>query len=72
MDDLDRRFGFHPATNDVVAAAHQQVRQMCREVAAELTAMLPDSRERSLAITKLEEAMMWGNAAIARGTAVPQ
>lgn len=26
----------------------------------------PDSRERSLALTKIEEAVMWANAAIAR------
>lgn len=27
---------------------------------------LPDSREKSLSITKLEECMMWANACVAR------
>jgi hypothetical protein len=42
------------------------VRQACRRLADELNAKLPEGREKSLAITHLEEVMFWGNAAIAR------
>lgn len=65
MDDILNRFKFHPAT-ETTGPQHDQVRTMCLDVAQDLTALLPESREKSLAITKLEEAMMWANAAIAR------
>jgi hypothetical protein len=38
------------------------------EAATELCALTPSSREQSLMLTALEEAMMWGNAAISRNT----
>ena len=37
-----------------------------RELAELIEACCPDSREKSLAHTKVEEAAMWANAAIAR------
>ncbi len=36
------------------------------KLAQYVLALTPESREQSLAVTKLEEAMMWANAAIAR------
>lgn len=64
--DLDNRFGFHPA-NDTSRPRHERVRQLYRELAGEVDALAgPDSREKSLAITALEESMFWSNAAIAR------
>jgi len=39
---------------------------MAKIFAQELCRFCPDSRERSLALTKLEEAVSWANAAIAR------
>ena len=65
-EDLDNRFAFHPATTDERANAHRQVRDLCGVLAEGLNALLPEGREKSLAITNLEQVMFWGNAAIAR------
>ena len=65
-DDLKNRFSFHPAKTEEVGAKHGAVRDWCFELARFLNEVLPEGREKSLAITKLEEAMMWSNAAIAR------
>ena len=64
--ELLRRFAYHPPKTEQVKAEHQAIRTHCSVVAEAFDEILPDGREKSLAITKLEEAMMWGNAAIAR------
>ncbi len=65
-EDIEHRFAFHAATTQEKRDAHTSVRQHCRRLADELNEQLPDGREKSLAITKLEEVMFWGNAALAR------
>jgi hypothetical protein len=64
--DLLNRFGYHPPKNEVVVRQHETMRSTCFALAQLMDAALPDGREKSLAITKLEEATMWANAAIAR------
>lgn len=64
--DIEPRFAFHPATTEEKRDAHTSVRQRCRQLADFLNEKLPDGREKSLAVTKLEEVMFWGNAALAR------
>lgn len=66
--DIENRFAFHAATTEEKRDAHTSVRQQCRQVADFLNEKLPDGREKSLAITHLEEAMFWGNAALARAS----
>lgn len=65
-EDIIVRFSFHPANTEAKQDAHAQARAVCRNAAHELNELLPDGREKSLAITKLEESMYWANAAIAR------
>lgn len=67
-EELEHRFQFHPADSDNKRAAHQGVRDACLEAAdkcVELTGA--PSPEQSLAVRKIEEGMMWFNAALARG-----
>lgn len=64
--DLENRFKYHhPLTEDRVQA-HERVRNMCYNLALAFSYRLPDGREKSLVLTKIEEVMFWANAAIAR------
>ena len=57
----------HHAPDDVEIKLHQHIRDTIAQAAHHVNDLIPgDSREKSLAITKLEEAMLWANAAIAR------
>lgn len=68
LDELKHRFQFHPADSQNKKDAHERVRQVCLTAADEIVDVTgPASREQSLALTKLEEAMFWANAALARG-----
>lgn len=64
--DLQHRFAFHAASTEEKRASHGTVREACLQAAMTLDGLAPDCREKSLAVTALEEAMFWGNAAIAR------
>jgi hypothetical protein len=66
--EVDHRFAFHRASTEEKQAAHGTVRQITGDAARQLVEVLPDGREKSLALTKLEEAMFWANAALARAT----
>lgn len=67
-DELAHRFQFHPADSDNRKLAHEGVREVLLKAADEIVELTgPECREQSIAITKLEEAMFWANAAIARG-----
>lgn len=45
---------------------YEALRSKAKELACLIDELCPDSREKSLAMTKLEEASMWANASIAR------
>jgi hypothetical protein len=61
---IDNAFGFHPA-NDVTRPTHQEFRKAVRAFAHSVVDSLPNSREKSLFLTNLQQAAMWANAAIA-------
>jgi hypothetical protein len=68
---LEHRFGYHKPPDAETAAAHGQVRQILLDAADAVVEQTgPSTREQSLAVTKLEEAMFWANAAIARNAAL--
>lgn len=62
---IETAFKHHPPTGGK-GDKHAAVREACRFAAYSIVGSQPPSRERALAITKLEEAMMWANAGIAR------
>ncbi|MET9480926.1 hypothetical protein [Streptomyces sp. NPDC006638] len=64
--DIEHRFAFHAASRQEKQDEHTSVRQSCRALADALNDLLPDGREKSTAIARLEEVMFWSNAAIAR------
>jgi hypothetical protein len=65
-DDLERRFTYHPALSDARQQHHTAVRLACHQAARLLVSACPPGRELALALTNLEQAMYWGNAALAR------
>jgi hypothetical protein len=63
--DLNVRFTYHKPFGDQ-PARYEDIRAIAFDYADYLVKNCPDSRELSLAITKLEECVFWANASIAR------
>lgn len=66
FEDLENRFAYHVPKNETTKIAHDRVRNFCFDLAEELSIIVPEGREKDLAITHLEQVMMWANAGIAR------
>lgn len=64
--ELEDRFKYHPADTEQKQNLHQNARQACRDFAVFIDTNVPEGREKALAMTHLEEASFWINAAIAR------
>lgn len=64
-DELAVRFTYHVPTGDQ-SERYEKIRAMAFAFAEELVDLTPESREQSLALTRLEGCVMWANAAIAR------
>ncbi len=63
---IENNHRHHPPLTGQRIEAHEQVRTTTTNCAKTLVEICPESRELSLALTNLELAMMWANAAIAR------
>lgn len=62
---IENNFTYHAPKGDQ-AERYGKIREKARELAELMEESCPNSREKSLASTKLEEAVMWANASIAR------
>lgn len=65
LQQCQRVFVYHAPRPDQVPR-YEKIRDAVGCVALDLLEMCPPSRELSLALTHLEEAVMWANASIAR------
>lgn len=63
-EDVERAFTYHPPVGDQ-PARYEQLRGRGRDLAALIMVNCPPGPERSTAIAKVREAVMWANAAIA-------
>ena len=62
---IENNFTYHePKEGQPVK--YKGIRDMAKDFAHIIESFVPDSREKSLAMTKLEEAVFWANAGIAR------
>lgn len=63
--EIGNRFIFHPVS-PIVLGQLNEIRANCGELAESILSNVPEGREQSVALTKLEEVMFWANAGIAR------
>lgn len=64
-EEIERNFTYH-APKDGQPERYRMIRAKAKELAELLNAECPDSREKSLAMTQLEQSVFWANAAISR------
>ncbi len=62
---IESAFTYH-APRDGQVEKYAEIRNKAKEFAYMIAQLVPNSREQSLAITKLEECVMWANAGVAR------
>ena len=65
LEQLDKMFTFYVASSEQ-AERYVEVRSAAKNLGQRILECAPHSRERSLAMTKLEEVIMWTNKAIAQ------
>ena len=63
--DINSRFTYH-APKEGQPERYVSIRAKARELAALIESSCPDSHERTVAIDKVDECVMWANASIAR------
>jgi hypothetical protein len=64
--DLANRFTYHPPRGPGQAGKYEDIRNGALQISIMIDNLCPDSREKSLAITHIEEMVFWANASIAR------
>lgn len=63
--EISRRMGYHPVAGDRQRQVYEANRSYFIQLANYITTLGPDTREKSLALTALQEALMWTNAHVA-------
>lgn len=64
-EQIEKAFTYHPPKADQ-PERYVKIRDKAKELAFVIDECVPDSREKSVAFTELESAVMWANAGIAR------
>lgn len=64
LAEIENLLAYHPADTPERVEAHKRIRAGASEF-AKVLADLPESREKSLAVTHLQTMTMWANAAVA-------
>lgn len=62
---IENNFKYHKPSSEQ-ALRYVRIQDQGKSMALEIVDKCPPSRERLVALTKIEEAVMWANAAIAR------
>lgn len=62
---IENNFNYHVAKDDQ-PIRYEELRAMGKNLAYLIEQLCPDSREKSLAFTNLEQCIFWANASIAR------
>jgi len=62
--DIENSFKYH-APNEEQQIKYKALRSCAKDIAGLIKDFCPDSREKSIAFTKLQECIMWANASIA-------
>lgn len=70
-DQLENTFTYHSPVYDQ-PQRYELLREEAKRLAYKIVTFTPPSREQSLAITHLEEAIFYANAAIARNEGLPK
>lgn len=63
QEQIYNTFNFHKPTPEAVQSM-ANIRRTCRGLAYQIDTDCPESREKSVALTKLQEVMMFANSAI--------
>lgn len=64
-DQIENAFTYHPPKGDQ-PERYTKIRNVAKELAFLIDECVPDSREKSVAMTNLEQVVMWANAGISR------
>ncbi|MEK3735499.1 hypothetical protein MKX64_24090 [Paenibacillus sp. FSL M8-0334] len=62
---IENNFSYH-APKPGQPEVYQEIREKAKELAYLIDELAPNSREKALAMTNLEQAVFWANAAVAR------
>ncbi|PJN53650.1 hypothetical protein PAEVO_03710 [Paenibacillus sp. GM2FR] len=64
-EQIENNFSYHAPTPGQ-PEIYQAIREKAKELAYLIDELAPGSREKSLAMTNLEQSVFWANAAVAR------